>query len=136
METMSSCQRCTACQEPVVCTSGILNASITHENDDHAIGCYPCLYCKIRSEQMVIPLSVRGHAPERSLEDMCADHRVTSHQAVSEKMHRNSLPAYQYLSLTSPFSEVNESDIVIISVKAHHHAGLPTWSPHHVGDLH
>ena len=30
-----------------ICTSGILNASIIHLNDNHAIGCYPCLYCTI-----------------------------------------------------------------------------------------
>ncbi|KAL5481350.1 hypothetical protein EMCRGX_G021488 [Ephydatia muelleri] len=40
-----------------------------------ASGCYPCLYCKIHSDQMAIPLIVRGHAKERSLEDMYADHQ-------------------------------------------------------------
>ncbi|KAL5463678.1 hypothetical protein EMCRGX_G032597 [Ephydatia muelleri] len=40
-----------------------------------ASGCYPCLYCKIPSDQMATPLSVRGHATERSLEDMCTDHQ-------------------------------------------------------------
>ena len=56
-ETTSSCQRCMVCQEPVVCV---------YTNEDimtmHTIGCYPCLYCKIPSDQMATPLSVRGHA--------------------------------------------------------------------------
>ena len=120
----------------MVCTSGILNASITHENDDHAIGCYPCLYCKIRSEQMVIPLSVRGHATERSLEDMCADHQRYISSGSIRKDAQKFLNCISVFIFDVPISEVNESDIVIISVKAHHHAGLPTWSPHHVGDLH
>eukprot|EP00731_Ephydatia_muelleri_P000541 Em0001g541a len=40
-----------------------------------ASGCYPCLYCKIRRDQMATPLSIRGHATERSLEGMSADHQ-------------------------------------------------------------
>ena len=126
-----------ACQEPVVCTSGILNASITHVNDDHAIliGCYPCLYCKIRSEQMVIPLSVRGHATERSREDMCADHQRYISSGSIRKDAQKFFNCISVPIFDIPISQVNESDIVSISVNKHH-AGLPTWSPHNVGDLH
>ncbi|KAL5505860.1 hypothetical protein EMCRGX_G007397 [Ephydatia muelleri] len=40
-----------------------------------ASGCYPCPYCIIHSEMMATPLSVRGHAAQRTLETMRADHQ-------------------------------------------------------------
>ena len=75
------------CQGPVVCV-------YTNGNNDHTIGCYHCLYCKIPSNQMATPVSIQGHATERSLENMCADHQnTTSYQAVIEDMHRSFITA-------------------------------------------
>ena len=39
------------------------------------IGCYPCLYCLVFHENMVKPLSARGHAPPRTYESICTDHQ-------------------------------------------------------------
>eukprot|EP00731_Ephydatia_muelleri_P013794 Em0007g1104a len=38
-------------------------------------GCYPCLYCLVFHENMVKPLSARGHAPPRTYESICTDHQ-------------------------------------------------------------
>eukprot|EP00731_Ephydatia_muelleri_P002365 Em0001g2365a len=40
-----------------------------------ASGCYPCLYCLVFHENMVKPLSARGHAPPRTYESICTDHQ-------------------------------------------------------------
>eukprot|EP00731_Ephydatia_muelleri_P014464 Em0008g184a len=42
---------------------------------EQVVGCYPCPYCIIDSEMMASPLSVRGHAAQRTLETMRADHQ-------------------------------------------------------------
>eukprot|EP00731_Ephydatia_muelleri_P018612 Em0011g652a len=40
-----------------------------------ASGCYPCLYCLVYNHNMATPVSVRGRAPSRTFEAICADHQ-------------------------------------------------------------
>ena len=52
------------------------NASVMQNIINHAIGCYPCLFCIIGSDEMATPLSIRGYATRRTLETMCSDHQL------------------------------------------------------------
>ena len=56
--TMSFCQRCMAYLVQVVCGHKF-NASVMQNIINHAIGCYPCLFCIIGSDdEMATPLSI------------------------------------------------------------------------------
>ena len=72
--TMSFCQRSMAYLVQVV-FGHKLNASVMQNIINYAIGCYPCLFSIIVSDEMAIPLSFRGYATRRTLETMCSDHQ-------------------------------------------------------------
>ena len=52
-----------------------------YEHCTFIIGCYPCLYCLVYNHNMATPLSVRGRAPSRTFEAICAGHQ---HNIASE----------------------------------------------------
>ena len=63
---------------------------------------------------MAIPLIVRGHAKERSLEDMCADHQCYVSSGSVKKDAQMFFNCISEPIFDIPVSQVNESNITII----------------------
>ena len=90
--TMSFCQRCMAYLVQVVCATNSVMQNIIN----HAIGCYPCLFCIIGSDEMATPLSIRGYATRRTLETMCSDHQ---HYVAAGSIRRDAQKFFNSISL-------------------------------------
>ena len=93
--TMSFCQRCMAYLVQVVCADKF-NASVLQNIINHAIGCYPCLFCIIGSDEMATPLSIRGYATRRTLETMYSDHQ---HYVAAGSIRRDAQKLFNSISL-------------------------------------
>ena len=77
---------------------------------------------------MATPLIVRGHAKERSLEDMCADHQCYVSSGSVKKDAQMFFNCISEPIFDIPVSQVNESNITIIRVTPYRSAHLVSTS--------
>ena len=111
------------------------NASVLQNIINHAIGCYPCLFCIIGSDEMATPLSIRGYATRRTLETMYSDHQ---HYVAAGSIRRDAqkfLIASHCLYSISQFHRYRYMYKVLNLTYSSQNIGLPTWSPHYTGYL-
>ena len=79
---------------------------------------------------MATPLIVRGHAKERSLEDMCADHQCYVSSGSVKKDAQMFFNCISEPIFDIPVSQVNESNITIIRVtpyRSAHQVSTSCW---------
>ena len=72
------------------------------------LGCYPCLYCLAHHKNLVTPLSVRGQAPPRTFETICADHQHYIASGVDKKEAQ-----HFYNCITEPIFNIPISQVSI-----------------------
>ena len=115
------------------------------------IGCYPCLYCLVFHENMVQPLSARGHAPPRTYESICTDHQRYIASRVSRKQVQHFYNCITEPIFNIPIEQVNMHFVFFLCITthtcihthtcAHTHPqntraqGLPPRATHHFGHL-
>ena len=111
------------------------NASVMQNIINHAIGCYPCLFCIIGSDEMATPLSIRGYATRRTLETCVLTISTMSQQGASEEMHKSFLIASHCLYSISQFHRYRYMYKILNLTYSSENIGLPTWPPHYTGYL-
>ena len=100
--TMSFCQRYMAYLVQVVCDHKF-NASVMQNIINHAIGCYPCLFCIIASDKMAPLFQSEGMPQEGPLRQCVLTISTMSQQEASEEMHKSFLIASHCLYSISQF---------------------------------
>ena len=97
------------------------------------IGCYPCLYCLVFHENMVKPLSARGHAPPRTYESICTDHQRYIASGVRRKQVKHFYNCITEPIFNVPIEQVNMHFVKYFCItmhtqhthKTHVHKGSP-----------
>ena len=97
-----------------------------YEHCTFVIGCYPCLYCLVYNHNMATPVSVRGRAPSRTFEAICADHQ---HYIASEA---NTQQAKHFHNcITEPIFNIPISQVgIVASRNVLHDPPHPHTQPH------
>ena len=98
--------------EQVVCEK--LGPKNAYQYFTFVIGCYPCLYCLVFHENMVKPLSARGHAPPRTYESICTDHQRYIASGVSRKQVQHFYNCITEPIFNIPIEQVNMPFVIII----------------------
>ena len=130
--------------EQVVCEK--LGPKNAYQYFTFVIGCYPCLYCLVFHENMVKPLSARGHAPPRTYESICTDHQRYIASGVSRKQVQHFYNCITEPIFNIPIEQVNMSFVFCITTHTfiHTHTRLqntraqglpPPRASHHIGHL-
>ena len=115
------------------------------------IGCYPRFYCLVFHENMVKPLSARGHASPRTYESICTDHQRYIASRVSRKQVQHFYNCITEPIFNIPIEQVNMHFVLFFCITthtcihthtcAHTHPqntraqGLPPKATHHFGHL-
>ena len=86
------------------------------------IGCYPCLYCLAFHQNMVKPLSARGHAPPRTYESICADHQRHIASGVRRKQAQHFYNCITEPIFNIPIEQVNIHFVIFFCIIFHIHA--------------
>eukprot|EP00731_Ephydatia_muelleri_P001906 Em0001g1906a len=102
-----------------------------------ASGCYPCLYCLVFHENMVKPLSARGHAPPRTYESICTDHQRYIASGVRRKQVKHfyncitepifNIPIEQLYGLLEDECHALDLELVLLSSEEAH-SSFDTYS--------
>ena len=108
-------------------------------------GCYPCLYCLVFNENMVKPLSARGHAPPRTYESICTDHQRYIASGVRRKQVKHFYNCITEPIFNIPIEQVNIHFVkyfcitthpCIHNIRVHIHTQVcPPRASHHIGHL-
>ena len=83
------------------------------------IGCYPCLYCLVFHENMVKPLSARGHAPPRTYESICTDHQRYIASGVRRKQVKHFYNCITEPKFNIPIEQVNIHFVKYFCITTH-----------------
>ena len=96
------------------------------------IGCYPCLYCLVFHENMVKPLSAKGHAPPRTYESICTDHQRYIASRVSRKQVQHFYNCIMEPIFNIPIEQVNMHFVFFLLhnyTYMHTHTYVCTYTP-------
>ena len=83
------------------------------------IGCYLCLYCLVFHENMVKPLSARGHAPPRTYESICTDHQRYIASGVRRKQVKHFYNCITEPIFNIPIEQVNMHFVKYFCITTH-----------------
>ena len=116
------------CLEQVVCDG----VKIKCTNIASFMRCYPCLYCLVYNKN-IIPLSVRGRAPSRTFEAICAEHQ---HYIASEADKKQA--KHFHNCFTEPIFNIPISQVGILASGnvRHDHTCIHTHTHTHTTHTH
>ena len=97
---MNFCVACMDCQEQLVSNSGYFTIQCEHIHI-HVFtkGRHCCLWCKISTDQLKVPLNVRGYSCPRTLENIQEDYQSFLERGGNikhAKLHNNVIHEYMW----------------------------------------